>query len=201
MLNKGIYFIFLFCLFGMTAIAQPEGEMPVEGDDGAKEAQERAKYLMDFHNYNNEINSDLSSKKMFYHHIDVNRNNASIPNAGVITQAIDCYFIERDGEFVIKKILVLTNEGAVSSTKEFVFDYRKNGELSYYAFNSNINKAGSETMSVYFDNQQLMYYAEDGLVQPKNSYGDEVFKKGIEVLNLSADYELMLNTLIRVQPK
>ena len=193
--------MFLFCTMAVLAIAQPEGDLPVEGDDGAKEAEERAKYLTDFHNYNSELNSELKSKKMFHHHIDVNENNASIPKAGSMTQDIDCYFVEKDGEFVVKKILVLTKKGSVSETKEFVFDYRGNGELAYYSYNENINKKDAEKISVYFDNKQLMYYAENGLVQPKNNYGDEVFKKGIEVLNLSADYELMLNTIIRVQPK
>ena len=202
MLKKGLYFIFLFCMIAVVAIAQPEGETPiVEGDDGAAEAAERAKYLMDFHNYNTQLNNNMGTKNMFHHHIDVNRSRASIPNVGQITQSIDCYFVNKKGEYVIKKILILTKDGAVSSTKEFVFDYRNDGELSYYSYNSNINQENSERMGVYFDNKQLMYYSEDGLVQPKNGYGDEVFKKGIEVLNNSADYELMLSTIIRVQPK
>ncbi len=202
MLKKGFYFMFLFCMMAVVAIAQPEGETPiVEGDDGAKEAAERAKYLTDFHSYNTQLNNNMGTKNMFHHHIDVNRTGASIPKVGQVTQSIDCYFVNKDGEYVIKKILVLTKNGSVSSTKEFVFDYRGNGNLSYYSYNSDINTPDSQRIGVYFDNKQLAYYAEDGLVQPKNSYGDEIFKKGIEVLNNAADYELMLNTIIRVQPK
>lgn len=195
--------MFLFCTFAVVAIAQPEGDAPVvEGDDGAKEAAERAAYLMDFHNYNTELNNNLGTKNMFHHHIDVNRSRASIPKVGQVTQSIDCYFVvNKRGEYIIKKILIMTKDGAVSSTKEFVYDYKDSGELSYYSFNSDISKEDSERIGVYFDAKQLAYYSEDGLVQPKNNYGDEIFKKGIEVLNSSADYELMLNTIIRIQPK
>lgn len=194
--------MFLFCMMAVIAIAQPEGESPVvEGDDGAKEAAERAKYLTAFHGYNTQLNNNMGTKNMFHHHVDVNRTGASIPKVGQVKQSIDCYFVNKKGEYVIKKILVMTTDGAVSSTKEFVFDYRNDGELSYYSYNSDINNPESERTSVYFDNQQLIYYAEDGLVQPKNSYGDDIFKKGIEVLNNSADYQLMVNTIIRVQPK
>ena len=93
MLKKGLYFIFLFCLMAVVAIAQPDGETPVEGDDGAKEAAERAVYLTDFHNYNAGLNNNLGTKNMFHHHIDVNRSGASIPKIGTVQQSIDCYFV------------------------------------------------------------------------------------------------------------
>jgi len=64
MLKKGFYFMFLFCMMAVVAIAQPEGETPiVEGDDGAKEAAERAKYLTDFHSYNTQLNNNMGTKK------------------------------------------------------------------------------------------------------------------------------------------
>lgn len=202
MLKKGFYFIFMFCMISVVALAQPGDDKPiVEGDDGAKEAALRAQYLTDFHNYNAQLNSKLGTKNMYHHHIDVNRTSASIPQVGQVTQAIDCYFVLKDNAFVIKKILVLTRNGAVSSTKEFVYDYNNTGSLSYYSYNSNIADENSNRIGVYFDRQQLIYYGEDGLVQPQNSYDDEVFKTGIEILNLSADYELMLNTIIRVHPR
>lgn len=189
-------------MMSVAALAQPGDDAPiVEGDDGAKEAAVRAKYLTDFHNYNAQLNTVIGTKDIFHHHIDVNRSSASIPKVGQVTQAIDCYFALRDGAYVIKKILVLTRSGAVSSTKEFVYDYNGTGSLSYYSYNANIADDKSERIGVYFDKQQLIYYGEDGLVLPKNSYDDDIFKTGIDILNMSADYELMLSTIIRVQPK
>ena len=201
MLKKGLYFMFLFSLMAVMATAQKAEAPIVEGDDGAKEAAERAAYLTDFHNYNGQLNSELHTKSMFHHHIDINKTGASIPKVGQVKQSIDCYFVSKGGQYVIKKIIILTNDGTTNSTKEFVFDHKGDGELSYYSSNSDISNPESEKNSFYFNAKQLTYYAEDGLVQPKNSYGDEVFKKGIGVLNESADYTLMLNTLIRVQPK
>lgn len=202
MLKRGLYLMILFSFVAVAAIAQPEGDAPVvEGDDGAKEAAERAVYLNNFHNYNAEVNSKLHTKNIFHHHIDINKTGASIPQVGQVKQAIDCFFVLKGDQFVIKKILVLTTNGTTNSTKEFVFDEKGDGELSYYSYNSDISNEKSEKNSFYFAEQQLVYYAEDGLVQPKNSYGDEIFKKGINALNMSADYSLMLNTLIRVQPK
>ncbi len=202
MLKRSSYLVFLLSFFAMTAIAQPGGEAPiVEGDDGAKEAADRAKYLIDFHNYNAELNNQLGTKNMFRHHMDINMTNASIPKIGVVTQSVDFYFALKNGEYVIKKVLVLTKAGTVSSSKEFVFDHRGDSELSYYSYNSDINKSDGERNSFYYDGKQLAYYAEDGLVQPKNGYGDDIFKKGIEVLNAAEDYRLVLNTILRIQPK
>lgn len=202
MLKRGLYLMILFSFVAVAAIAQPEGDAPVvEGDDGAKEAAERAVYLTSFHNYNSDLNSQLHTKNIYHHHVDINKTGASIPGVGQVKQSIDCFFALKNGEFVIKKILILTTDGSTNSTKEFVFDEKGNGELSYYSYNSDISSEKSEKNSLYYEGKQLMYYAEDGLVQPKNSYGEDIFKKGIDVLNESADYALMLNTLIRVQPK
>jgi hypothetical protein len=201
MLKKGLYMMLLFTFFVAVAIAQPGGDLPVEGDDGAKEAAERATYLTNFHNYNAALNSDLGTKKIFHHHIDINRTMATIPEVGVVTESIDCYFVYKNGEFVVKKILVLMNSGKVSSTKEFTFDAKEDGELSYYSYNGDSNNPKSEKKSFYFQSKQLIYYADDGIVQPKNGYDDNVFKQGIDVLNMAEDFRLMLNTLIRVQGK
>jgi hypothetical protein len=201
MLKKGLYLMLLFTFSFSIAIAQPAGDLPVEGDDGAKEAAERATYLMNFHNYNAALNSDLGTKKIFHHHIDINRTSANIPEVGVITESIDCYFVYRNGEFVVKKILVLMNSGRVSSTKEFAFDAKEDGELSYYSYNGDLNNPKSEKKGLYFQSKQLIFYSEDGIVQPKNNYGDDIFKQGIDALNMAEDFRLMLSTLIRIQGK
>ncbi|MFT5833375.1 MAG: hypothetical protein ACI97N_001002 [Cognaticolwellia sp.] len=201
MLKKGFYLIFLLTLSTVVAIAQPEGDLPVEGDDGAKEAAERAAYLINFHNYNAALNSDLGTKKIFHHHIDINRTGASIPEVGMVTESIDCYFVYKEDEFVVKKFLVLKNNGRLSSTKEFTFDAKEDGELSYYSYNQDLNDPESEKKGFYFQSKQLIYYSENGIVQPKNGYGDDIFKQGIDVLNMAEDFRLMLNTLIRIQAK
>jgi hypothetical protein len=199
MLKKGLYLMLLFTFSAAIAIAQPEGDLPVEGDDGAKEAAERATYLINFHNYNAALNSDLGTKKIFHHHIDINRTQANIPGVGVVTESIDCYFVYRNEGFVVKKVLVLMNNGQISSTKEFTFDAKEDGELSYYSYNGDLNNPKSEKKGLYFQSKQLIFYSEDGIVQPKNSYGDDIFKQGIDALNMAEDFRLMLNTLIRVQ--
>jgi hypothetical protein len=109
--------------------------------------------------------------------------------------------VYRNGEFVVKKILVLMNSGRVSSTKEFAFDAKEDGELSYYSYNGDLNNPKSEKKGLYFQSKQLIFYSEDGIVQPKNNYGDDIFKQGIDALNMAEDFRLMLSTLIRIQGK
>jgi hypothetical protein len=202
MSNKNLFFSLLFSFFAFAAIAQPTTDNLVEGDDGVKEAAERAKYLSDFHAYNANLNTSIGLNKLFHHHVDINRTSKNIAGVGKVSQGIDCYFEARGGEFIIKKIIILTQKGAVSATTEYVFDYNKDDELAYYAYNSNINNLEeAQRTSYYFGAKQLLYFADDGLVQPKTSYNDEIFKAGIDVLNAAEDFRLMVSTLIRIQGK
>jgi len=199
---KNLFLSFLFSFFALAAIAQPTGEGTVEGDDGVKEAAERAQYLSDFHAYNANLNTSIGLRKLFHHHVEINKNSQDIPGLGKVKQIIDCFFEKRGDEFVVKKIIIRKEEGSVISSTEYVFDYSKDNELSYYNFNSNVNNADdSERTSYYFGSKQLLYFANDGLVQPKSSYNDDVFKAGIDVLNTAEDYRLMVTTLVRVQGK
>jgi hypothetical protein len=203
MFTKNICLGLCFALLSLAAIAQPNTEQPiVDGDDGAKEAAARAEYVTKFHAYNATLNTEIATKKLLHHHIETNRTAAVMPNIGKITQSIDCYFtLDKDGNLTPKKVLILTNDGTINATKEFVFDYLKDGQLSYYNYNANIANPEAEKISFYYGNKQLEYFAKDGLVQPKKEYDDAVFKNGIDILNVAEDYRLMLNTILRVQQK
>lgn len=201
MSNKNLFFSFLFSFFTLAVIAQPTTDAIVEGDDGAKEAAERAQYLSNFHAYNANLNTSIGLGKLYHHHVDINRTSKAIPRVGTVSQSIDCYFETRGDEFIIKKIIILKESGKASATTEYVFDYKGDDELSYYSHNDNINDPKSSSNSFYFGAKQLLYFSENGLVQPKTSYNDDVFKAGIDVLNNAEDYRLMVSTLIRIQGK
>jgi hypothetical protein len=201
MFNKNFIFSFLFSAFALAAIAQPVTDAIVEGDDGSKEAAERAQYLSNFHAYNSNLNTSIGLRKLYHHHIDINSTSKSIPGVGKVSQSIDCYFENRGDDFIIKKIIILTEKGKVSATTEYVFDYKKDDELAYYSHNDNVNDPKSPSNSFYFGAKQLVYFSENGLVQPKSKYNDDVFKAGIDVLNSAEDYRLMVSTLIRIQGK
>jgi hypothetical protein len=201
MLRRTLFFSFVCCIFAVVAVAQPTGDVVVEGDDGAKEAAERAQYVSNFHAYNANLNTEIALKKLYHNHIDINRTAAAMPVIGNATQSIDWYYTYEKGQIVPKKALVLTVNGKVSSYQEFVFDFQGDGELSYYSYNSDLNNDKSEKKAGYFEKKQLMYYSVDGLVLPKREYDDKVFQTGIDMLNLSEDFKLIFMTLGRLHSK
>ncbi len=60
MLRRTLFFSFVCCIFAVVAVAQPTGDVVVEGDDGAKEAAERAQYVSNFHAYNANLNTEIA---------------------------------------------------------------------------------------------------------------------------------------------
>lgn len=184
--------------FGQEPLSDTDFTKPV-GDTGEEEAARRAKFLTKLHNDNAQINTNIALKKLYHHHIDVNETLKDLGDAGKITQNIDFYFELKGPNFVLKKVLILTNRGSQQSYEDLLFD--NTGEVLYYAFNEDINNPESKKRGYYFTTKTLLYYSEDGLVLAKDEYGTEIFQKGVEVLNKAEDYKLLMQTLTRVHPK
>ncbi|HRK27033.1 MAG TPA: hypothetical protein PK239_07050 [Chitinophagales bacterium] len=174
----------------------------------ALSAQDSDAMVSSITTFNNTVNADIASEKLFSHRITLNTESSKVKFWGKMnkyTENATCYFELKDGGIVLRKVIILADITDRQSYTDILFDAEGNPSMFFYTNNTKNPNAQNERY--YYGARKLIFFSAsrntiDGAVSDtydETNFETKHINDGLSNYAKAENYKKLFDALVKVQ--
>ena len=147
--------------------------------------------------YNNKVNDDITSDKLFTHRLTLNSDSKIWGSLSKYQENADYYFEMRDGIAILKKIIVTTAVASRMSYTDLLFD--EQGNLSFAMYQRDMTSTSEKPNRYYYFNKRLILISKGDTSYEEKDFTTEDVQGGIDVSQKADNFRKIFEAAARIQ--